>query len=112
MVDRIGALGLDVVAPSAEIIANLAKKNIKVAPVPLTDLTLAGAKKEIYGAVLNELFASDHCDMVLAVAGGSAQTQPHIAIEPMIEADRRGKPLAVFVVPHAGSLRGCSSRLA
>ena len=101
VVDRIGALGLDVVAPSAEIIANLAQKNIKVAPVPLTDLTLAGAKKEIYGAVLNELFTSDHCDLVLAVAGGSAQTQPHIAIEPMIEADRRGKPLAVFVVPHA-----------
>jgi len=101
VVDRIGALGLDVVAPSAEIIANLAKKNIKVAAVPLTDLTLAGAKKEIYGAVLNELFASDHCDLVLAVAGGSAQTQPHIAIEPMIEADRRGKPLAVFLAPHA-----------
>ena len=101
VVDRIGALGLDVVAPSAGIIANLAKKNIKVAPVPLTDLTLAGAKKEIYGAVLNELFASDHCDLVLAVAGGSAQTQPQIAIEPMIEADRHGKPLAVFLSPQA-----------
>jgi acyl-CoA synthetase (NDP forming) len=101
VVDRLGTLGIDVVPPSEKVIADLAQKNIRISKARLTDLTLAGAKKEIYGAVLNELLASDHCDLVLAVAGSSAQFQPQVAIEPLIEADRRGKPLAVFLAPHA-----------
>ena len=101
VVDRLGMFGLDVVAPTGRIIANLAQKNIRISKARLTDLTLAGARKEIYSAVLNELLASDHCDLVLAVVGSSAQFQPQIAVEPIVEADRRGKPLAVFLAPHA-----------
>lgn len=101
VVDRLGTFGVDVVAPTDKVIANLAQKNIRIGAARLTDLTLAGAKKEIYSAVLNELLASDHCDLVLAVVGSSAQFQPQIAIEPILEADRRGKPLAVFLAPHA-----------
>lgn len=99
--DRLGMFGLDVVAPTDRIVANLAQKNIRISTARLTDLTLAGARKEIYSAVLNELLASDHCDLVLAVVGSSAQFQPQIAVEPIVEADRRGKPLAVFLAPHA-----------
>ena len=51
--------------------------------------------------MLNTLLASDHCDLVLAVAGSSAQFQPEVAIEPLIEAERHGKPLASFAAPHA-----------
>lgn len=106
VVDRLGTFGLDVVPPTATVIANLAQKNIKISASRVTDLTLAGAKKEIYSAVLNELLASDHCDLVLAVVGSSAQFQPEIAVGPIIEADRRGKALAVFLAPHAeASLR-------
>lgn len=101
VVDRLGTFGLDVVPPTAAVIANLAQKNIKISASRVTDLTLAGAKKEIYSAVLNELLASDHCDLVLAVVGSSAQFQPEIAVGPIIEADRRGKALAVFLAPHA-----------
>ena len=101
VVDRLGTFGLDIVPPTATVIANLAQKNIKIGASRVTDLTLAGAKKEIYSAVLNELLASDHCDLVLAVVGSSAQFQPEIAVGPIIEADRRGKALAVFLAPHA-----------
>jgi acyl-CoA synthetase (NDP forming) len=101
VVDRLGTFGVDVVAPSDQVIARLAAKNIRISRARLTDLTLAGAKKEIYSAVLDELLASGHCDLVLAVVGSSAQFQPQIAIEPIVEADRRGKPLAVFLAPHA-----------
>lgn len=101
VVDRLGTLGVDVVAPTDRVVANLARKNIAISRARLTDLTLAGAKKEIYSAVLNELLASDHCDLVLAVAGSSAQYQPQIAIEPVVEAQTHGKPLAVFLAPHA-----------
>ena len=101
VVDRLGTLGVDVVGPTDEVVANLAAQNVKISKARLIDLTLAGAKKEIYSAVLNTLLASGHCDLVLAVAGSSAQFQPEVAIEPLIEARRNGKPLASFAAPHA-----------
>jgi acyl-CoA synthetase (NDP forming) len=101
VVDRLGTLGVEVVGPTDDVVNKLAEQKIIISKARLTDLTLAGAKKEIYSAVLNTLLASDHCDLVLAVAGSSAQFQPEIAIEPMVEADRKGKPLAVFLAPHA-----------
>ncbi|MGA0033511.1 MAG: CoA-binding protein, partial [Burkholderiales bacterium] len=78
VVDRIGTFGVDVVGPTDALVQSLAQKNIVINKSRITDLTLAGAKKEIYGGVLNALLASDHCDLVLAVAGSSAQFQPQI----------------------------------
>jgi acyl-CoA synthetase (NDP forming) len=101
VVDRLGALGVEVVPPTEEVVEHLACQKIAITRARLTDLTLAGAKKEIYSAVLNELLASDHCDLVLAVVGSSAQFQPHIAIDPILEARRGTKPLAVFCAPQA-----------
>jgi acyl-CoA synthetase (NDP forming) len=101
VVDRLGSLGVEVVPPSDEVVAHLARQKIGITRARLIDLTLAGAKKEIYSAVLNELLASDHCDLVLAVVGSSAQFQPHIAIDPILEASRSDKPLAVFCAPQA-----------
>jgi acyl-CoA synthetase (NDP forming) len=101
VVDRIGTYGVDVVGPTDALVAKLAQQNITINKSRITDLTLAGANKEIYGGVLNALLQSDHCDLVLAVAGSSAQFQPQIAVEPMVEADRRDKALAVFLAPHA-----------
>lgn len=101
VVDRIGTYGVDVVGPTDAVVDALAQKNIGISKSRITDLTLAGAKKEIYGGVLNALLASDHCDLVLAVAGSSAQFQPQIAVEPLVEADRRDKAIAVFLAPHA-----------
>jgi acyl-CoA synthetase (NDP forming) len=101
VVDRLGTLGVEVVPPSEEVVAHLARQKVGITRARLTDLTLAGAKKEIYSAVLNELLASDHCELVLAVVGSSAQFQPHIAIDPILEATRGGKPLAVFCAPQA-----------
>lgn len=100
--DRLGTLGIEVVGPTQQVIDNLAKNhNIKISSARVTDLTLAGAKKEIYSAVLNELLASDHCDLVIPIAGSSAQFQPQIAVAPVVEADARGKIIAAFLAPHA-----------
>jgi acyl-CoA synthetase (NDP forming) len=101
VVDRLGVLGVEVVPPTDQIVANLAQKKVGITRARLTDLTLAGARKEIYSAVLDEMLASGHCDLVLAVVGSSAQFQPHIAIDPILEAKRRNKPLAVFCAPQA-----------
>jgi len=101
VVDNLGRLGLDVVPPTDRVIENLAKKNIAIRKAALTDLTMAGTRKEIYSAVLGELLASDHCDAVLAVVGSSSQFHPQLAVEPIVEAMPTKKPLAVFLVPDA-----------
>jgi acyl-CoA synthetase (NDP forming) len=101
VVDRLGTLGVDVVGPTDAVVDGLAQKGVNIPRTRLTDLTLAGAKKEVYSAVLNELLASDHCDLILAVVGSSAQFQPQIAIEPIAEAEPHGKALAVFLAPQA-----------
>jgi len=99
--DRLGTLGVDVVGPTDEVIANLGRKKIVIGPARLTDLTMAGASAEVYSGVLNELLASSHCDLALAVVGSSAQYRPEIAVGPILAADRRGKPVAVFCSPQA-----------
>jgi len=101
VVDNLGRLGLDVVPPTDRIITNLAAKNIHIHKAALTDLTMAGTRKEIYSAVLGELLASDHCDAVLAVVGSSSQFHPQHAVEPIVEAVPTPKPMAVFLVPDA-----------
>jgi len=106
VVDRLGVFGVDVVPPTDTVVNNLARKNITIPRTRLTDLTLAGARKEIYSAVLDELLASDHNDLVLAVVGSSAALHPQIAIEPIAEADSRGKPLASFLGPQAETSLG------
>jgi acyl-CoA synthetase (NDP forming) len=101
VVDNLGRLGMEVVPPTDAIISSLAAKNIRIRKAALTDLTMAGTRKEIYSAVLGELLASDHCDAVLAVVGSSSQFHPQHAVEPIVSAMPTPKPLAAFLVPDA-----------
>jgi acyl-CoA synthetase (NDP forming) len=100
VVDRLGTMGVEVVAPPAELVDGLAERGVTIPPGPLTDLTHAGTRADVYGAVLDELIASDHCDLVLAIAGSSAQFQPEISVGPLIRA-AKDKPVAAFLAPHA-----------
>jgi acyl-CoA synthetase (NDP forming) len=101
VVDRLGSMNVEVVSPSEAVVESLAGKGIDIPRGPLTDLTHAGTRADVYGAVLDELVASDHCDLVLAIAGSSAQFQPEISAGPLVRAGGKGKPLAAFFAPHA-----------
>src|SRR5262245_14523801 len=102
VVDRLGVLGADVVAPSPAVIANLAAQGIPVAPVPLTDIPMVQGSGERYTAVLSELLGSEENDAVVAVVGSSAQTGPRVITERILKAANRGRrPLAVFLAPRA-----------
>ena len=64
------------------------------------DLTMT-ATRESYGAMLERLLGSPECDAVLAVVGSSAQFHAQLAVEPILQARSKDKPLAVFLTPHA-----------
>jgi acyl-CoA synthetase (NDP forming) len=101
VVDRLGMLGAEVVAPSERAIANLAAKGIRIAPVPLTDIPMMQDSGPRYTAVLSELLASDESDAVVAIIGSSAQNTSVIR-DRILKAGPHGtRPLAVFLAPRA-----------
>ena len=101
VVDRLGALGAEVVPPSERVIANLAAQDIAVAPVPLTDIPMGRSEGGRYTAILSELLASDHCDAVVSVVGSSARNLGVIVDRVLQAQPRDRKPLAVFLAPRA-----------
>ncbi len=102
VVDRLGALGVETVSAPQSLVDSLAAKGIDVGASPVIDLTMAGARGEIYGPALSELLNSPDCDAVVAVVGSSAQFHAEVAVEPILVAGKHAqKPLAVFLVPQA-----------
>jgi acyl-CoA synthetase (NDP forming) len=101
--DPIGAAGVELVAPPADVAEKIRALGVRVGESPLIDLTLAGARGNVYGPVLEALLGSDHCDAVVAAVGSSGQFHPQVAIEPILRARRSfpGKALAVFIAPEA-----------
>lgn len=102
VVDRLGALGVDLVNAPEAVRAAVAQFGIRIGDGPLSDLTMAGTRREVYRAALEALLGGDDCDAVVAVVGSSAQFHPGHAVEPIIDAvGKSDKPLAVFLVPQA-----------
>lgn len=101
VVDRLGVLGADVVGPSADVIRELAAKDIQVSDAPLIDIPMGRSEGGRYSTILSALLASDHCDAVVSVIGSSAQN-PQIIVERVLgTAHRDAKPLGVFLAPRA-----------
>lgn len=101
VVDRLALAGLEVVPPPAAMIARLAARGIDIPPGRLTDLTLAGARPEVIGPILEALLASPHCQAVVVVAGSSAQFRPDSTVRPILAHAGAAKPLAAFLAPQA-----------
>ena len=100
VVDRLGELGIDVVPPSPEVIARLAAEGITISDALLTDTTMGSARTG-FQTILSALMTSDHCDAVLAVASPRAYYDPTQVVNPIVDVQPRGKPLAVFIGPPA-----------
>jgi acetate---CoA ligase (ADP-forming) len=86
VVDRLGLHGIETIAPDSA--------------SPIVDLTMTATRAQ-YTAALERLLALPECDAVLAVVGSSAQFHPQLAVEPILAAQPRDKPLAAFLTPHA-----------
>jgi acyl-CoA synthetase (NDP forming) len=100
VVDRLGVLGLETVAPDDALRARLGTLGVRSVEAPIFDLTLTATSGQ-YQAVCEALLDSSACDAVLAVVGSSAQFHPQLAVEPIVRTPRRMKPLAAFLTPQA-----------
>ena len=102
VVDRLGLAGVSFTPPPMDVVDRMIQFDIPIGASPVIDLTMAGARPDVYGPVLRALLKSGDCDVVVPVVGSSAQFRPEVAVTPIIdEARSGGKPVAVFCVPEA-----------
>ena len=103
VVDRLGALGVELASPPADLIRRVAERGIHVGSGPLIDLTVAGARPDIYGMALESIAAHADCDAVVAVVGSSGVDAGR-SLQPFLDMAAQGParcPVAVFIAPHA-----------
>jgi acyl-CoA synthetase (NDP forming) len=101
VVDPLAMRGVEIAQPEPETFARLSAKGIDVTPARIVDLTVAGARYDIYKAALDVLTTAPEFDMVLAVVGPSARFYPEQAVKPIIDSANAAKPIAAFLVPEA-----------
>jgi acyl-CoA synthetase (NDP forming) len=101
VVDSMGLLGLEAVAPPPHFIQHMAGRGLRIRETPVIDLTLAATSAQ-YQDLLENLLQCDWCDAVLSVAGSSAQFHPDYVVAPLLAAAQSSvKPLAAFLAPEA-----------
>ena len=101
VVDPLSIRGVEIAQPSDATMSRLAAKGIAVTPARIVDLTVAGARYDVYKGALDVLTTAPEFDMVLAVVGSSARFHPDLAVKPIIDSANSKKPIAAFLVPEA-----------
>ena len=110
VVDPLASRGVTIEPASADTLARLAAAGVEVKPARLVDLTIAGARYETMKATLDILTAAPEFDLVLAVIGSSARSQPETTVRPIIDSAGTARPLAAFIVPEAPEALAMLSR--
>ena len=101
VVDQLGSRGIAVEGPDAETLAAVRKTGIDVAHGRIVDLTMAGVRYDVMKGALEAMLASPKFDVVVAVAGSSAQFMPELAVKPIVDVAQQHGRLAAFLVPEA-----------
>jgi len=101
VVDPLAVRGVAIAQPSEETFARLAAAGIKAAKARIVDLTIAGAHYEAVKGTLDILLSAPEFDLVVAVIGSSARTQPEKSVKPLIDSASATRPLAAYLVPDA-----------
>ncbi len=102
VVDRLGLAGIEFSPPPETVVKRLGALDIRVGGAPVIDVTMVGARPDVYGPTLGDLIDDPGSDAVVCVVGSSAQFRPEVAVAPIIERKQSRKPVAVFCVPEAG----------
>jgi acyl-CoA synthetase (NDP forming) len=101
VVDPLSMRGVTIAQPSEETFARLAAAGIKAARARIVDLTIAGAHYDAVKGALDILLSAPEFDLVVAVIGSSARSQPEKSVKPLIDSAGAARPLAAYLVPDA-----------
>ena len=104
VVDRLSLQGVQM-APCPETTRKkLAKRGISLPASNLVDVSLAGAQYDTMRHVVEEISGSPEVGIVVAAMGSSAQFQPELTVQPVIDGalvQNERAPILAFPVPHA-----------
>jgi acyl-CoA synthetase (NDP forming) len=101
VVDPLAVRGITITQPGPETYARLDAAGIKVARARIVDLTIAGAHYAAVKGTLDILLSAPEFDLVVAVIGSSARSQPEKSVQPLIDSASAARPLATYMVPDA-----------
>lgn len=99
--DRLGQHDLKLVGASDQLRERLRGLGVEIGSGPLIDLTMAGTRKGVYDAALEEILNDEQCDAVVCVVGSSGQFHPELAVAPIVKARKTNKFMAAFIAPQA-----------
>ncbi len=99
--DRLALAGARVAPASSETLEAIRATGLNVVEAPMTDLTLAGARPEFVRPALEAMARDPGFDVVVSVSGSSARSATAETMQPLIEADKCGKPFGAFLTPEA-----------
>lgn len=110
VLDQINARGVAIAGCGAQTRAKLGPKGIALGSGKLVDVTMAGAQPGVMKAVISSLLSDPETGVLIAALGSSAQFNPELTVDPLIEAlkDRKDHdaPLVVMPLPQAtGTLK-------
>lgn len=101
VVDQLGIRGVEVQGAQAQTLAQLAAADLPHGAGRVLDLTLAGTRYPVMKGALDILRQAPEFDLIVAVVGSSARTQPELAVQPILDSTGPGHPLVALLVPDA-----------
>lgn len=101
MVDQLATRGVQVTAPSPQVLERFAEVGAPVSPSLIADLTLAGTKHEVVRSTVEIMQDSGEFDLVCFVIGSSARNNPELAVKAIAECAGGKVPLVAFALPDA-----------
>ena len=101
VVDQLSLRGVEIAAPPATAVQQIADAGVHLGHGKLVDVTLAGTNYATMKAVLTSLMSAPETGAVVVAIGSSAQFNPELAVKPILDAKRELGPSAapVFAFP-------------
>ena len=107
VIDQLAVRGVEIATCPETVRSALSANNIPIGTGKLVDVTLAGAKYDIMKTVISEIIEHEDTGVLLVAIGSSAQFNPDLAVNPIIdaveEASSKAAPVLAFPLPHAVS---------
>lgn len=101
VVDQISLNGLEVAAPSHDLLAEMAADGVEVPHSLIVDLGLAGTRADVVSSALTKMQDSGEFDLIVFTIGSSARLNPELAVQSIAANADHAVPVVAFTVPSA-----------